>query len=179
MKRKFDWIFRGYVFALAVLLLWSVWTVAQTNTPASTTNRTVSAASEAPLKSSPAESKARHLRLTFGLDRIEVLNTVAPFGEPLWKYLASLIYIFLAFYVSKLLDFLTRVWLKKFAQRTETKFDDLLLEALRGPVKVIAFVIFLHIGLGVFKWPPQVQVVLSKGLIVIVAFSLTYVSLKV
>ena len=32
MKRKLDLIFRSYVFALAALLLWAVWTEAQTNT---------------------------------------------------------------------------------------------------------------------------------------------------
>jgi MscS family membrane protein len=45
-------------------------------------------------------------------------------------------------------------------------------------VKVVAFVIFLHIGLGVFDWPPQAQVWLSRGLIVVMACSITYVALK-
>jgi MscS family membrane protein len=39
-------------------------------------------------------------------------------------------------------------------------------------------VIFLHIGLGVFDWPPRAQVWLSRGLIVVVACSITYVALK-
>ena len=99
-------------------------------------------------------------------------------GNESWKYLFSLIYIFLAFYVSKLLDFLTRVWLKRWAEKTATKFDDLVLELLNGPVKVVAFVIFLRIGLDVFHWPPPVQTVLTKGFTVIVAISLTYMVLK-
>ena len=96
----------------------------------------------------------------------------------LWKYLFSLIYIFLAFYVSKLLDYLTRVWLKKWAERTETKFDDLILDLLNGPVKVVAFMIFLRIGLDVFAWPETVQKILSKGFTIIVAISLTYMVMK-
>lgn len=99
-------------------------------------------------------------------------------GNELWKYLFSLIYIFLAFYVSKLLDYLTRVWLKKWAARTKTKFDDLVLELLNGPVKVVAFMIFLRIGLDVFAWPEMVQKILAKGFTVIVAVSLTYMVLK-
>jgi MscS family membrane protein len=99
-------------------------------------------------------------------------------GNELWKYLFSLVYIFLAFYVSKFLDYLTRVWLKKWAAKTETKFDDLLLELLNGPVKVVAFVIFLRIGLDVFQWPEMVQAVLAKSFTVIVAISLTYMVLK-
>jgi MscS family membrane protein len=101
------------------------------------------------------------------------------FGQPLWKYLSSLVYIFLAFLISKGLDFLVGVWLKRWAERTKSNFDDLLLEALRGPIKVTAFVILLHVGLTVFRWPDKVQHLLSKGLIVIVAFSITYVALKV
>src|SRR5437773_1192323 len=74
--------------------------------------------------------------LTFKLDQIGPLRELTFLGEPLWKYLASLIYILLAFYASKLIDFLARVWLTKLSARTETKLDDLLLSLLRGPVKV-------------------------------------------
>jgi MscS family membrane protein len=115
---------------------------------------------------------------------VEALTENLPFlkwrcwGNELWKYLFSLLYIFLAFYVAKLVDYLTRVWLKKWAERTETKFDDLLLELLRGPVKVVVFVILLHVGLGVFDWPATFETVLSQGLKIIVAVSLTYMLLK-
>jgi MscS family membrane protein len=116
--------------------------------------------------------------LTFGLDRVAILNRYKLFAIPLWQYASSLIYIFLAFYVSKLLDFLTRVWLKKWAEKTSTKFDDLLLDVLNGPIKIIAFVIFLRIGLEVFSWPALVQMILSKGFMIIVAWTLTYMALK-
>lgn len=99
-------------------------------------------------------------------------------GNELWKYLFSLIYIFLAFYFSKFLDYLTRVWLKKLTAKTKTQFDDLLLDVLNGPIKVVAFIIFLRIGLDVFDWPPLVQTILSKSLTIIVAVSLTYMALK-
>ena len=131
----------------------------------------------------PVESSVVHLRvynaaLTFGLDRISFLEKHKLFDIPLWQYVGSLVYIFLAFYVSKFLDFLTRVWLKRWAQKTETKFDDLLLDLLNGPVKIIAFVIFLRIGLEVFSWPPAVQSFLTKGFTVVVAISITYTVLK-
>jgi MscS family membrane protein len=116
--------------------------------------------------------------LTFGLDNFEVLRHNALFGIPLWQYCASLIYIFLAFYVSKILDYLTRVWLKKWAEKTETQFDDLLLDLLNGPIKIIAFVIFLRVGLEVFSWPALVQNFLTKGFTIVVAATLTYTILK-
>jgi MscS family membrane protein len=99
-------------------------------------------------------------------------------GNELWKYLFSLVYIFLAFYISKFLDYLTRVWLKRWTDQKQTKVDDLLLDLLNGPVKVVFFMIFLRIGLDVFQWPSQVELYLNKGFTVVVAFSVTYAVLK-
>jgi hypothetical protein len=149
MKWKLDLIFRGSAFALAALLLWAVWTEAQTNTvPA--TNAASRRATPNAADSGRNSLLAHKDQLTFGLDKIEFLNHQWPSGIPLWQYFASLIYIFLAFCVSKLLDFLTRVWLMNWAERTKTKFDDLLIGLLSGPVKIVVFVIFLKIGLEVF-----------------------------
>jgi MscS family membrane protein len=116
--------------------------------------------------------------LTFGLDRIEALKTQV-FGNPLWQYLASLIYIILAFYVSKLLDYIIQVELRKWAKKTTTNLDDLLLDLLRGPVKVVSFVILLHIGLAVFAWPEWASKFISNGLKIVVACSITYVGIKI
>jgi len=115
--------------------------------------------------------------LNFGLDRIQALR-VRLFDIPLWQYLASLIYIFLAFYISKMLDYLIRGKLRQWVQKTPTHLDDLLLELLRGPIKVISFVILLHVGLRVFAWPDWLAGFISKGLQIIVAVSLTYMALK-
>ena len=177
MKRKLDLIFRSYVFALVALLLWAAWSEAQTNTVL-TTN--VAPRRAAPNAAEVARGSSIVIKdqLTFGLDKIEVLNHQWPSGIPLWQYFASLIYIFLAFCVSKLLDSLTRVWLKKWAEHTKTRFDDLLIGLLSGPVKVVVFVIFLKIGLEVFDWGTLVNNILDKGLKIIVAGTITYAVLK-
>jgi len=99
-------------------------------------------------------------------------------GNPVWQYLAFLIYVLLAFYVSKLLDYLIQVQLRKWAAKTETKLDDLILELLRGPVKVIAFVTLLHVGLRLFNWPEWTSMFISNGLKIVVACSLTYIVIK-
>jgi len=117
--------------------------------------------------------------LTFGLDQVPALRDITFLGEPLWKYVASLIYILLAFYAAKLIDFIARVWLGKVTARTETKFDDLLLRLLQGPIKVVVFVLLLNIGLNIFDWSSTARLYLSKGMIVVVADSLTYLAVKV
>jgi MscS family membrane protein len=167
MKFRFEIFYRAGLLALFFTACWSVWAGAQgpavTNAAAATGTVTATNQFQA---------------LTFGLDNVGFLSQHTFLDQPLWKYLASLIYIVLAFGVAWLLDWFVNVWLKRLAAKTETKYDDLLLGLLRGPVKVVAFVIFLHIGLGVFAWPERAKLFLSRGLIVIVAWSVTYVVLK-
>jgi MscS family membrane protein len=181
MQRQFIWLYRSCLFVLCATLVWSVWTSAaqeRTNAPA---NAETGLAAAAGGTNSAAGSKEKLLETP---EWIEKLAENLPFlqttlwGNELWKYLFSLIYIFLAFYISKFLDYLTRVWLKKWAERTTTKFDDLLLELLNGPVKIVAFVIFLRIGLDVLQWPEMVLKVLARGFTIVVAITLTYMVLK-
>ncbi|MCX8108516.1 MAG: mechanosensitive ion channel family protein [Verrucomicrobiae bacterium] len=100
------------------------------------------------------------------------------FGEPLWKYLASILFVLTAILSAKVVDYIVARKLKVWAEKTKTRFDDLLLTLLRGPVKVVVFVLLLHIGLRLFEWPRWIQEYLSKGLRVVVAWSITYVLVK-
>ena len=170
-----------YRFGLALLLVvgcWAVWASAQSSpaTNAATNPPSVGATITATNHSQSATNQFQ--ALTFGLDEVGFLNQHAALGQPLWKYVASLIYILLAFCVSWFLDFVVGAWLHRLATQTKTAYDDLLLQLLRGPIKVVAFVIFLNIGLGIFDWPTRAQLILSRGLIVIVACSVTYVAIK-
>jgi len=176
MKRfRFELIYRVGLALLLVIAFWSVWANAQTTT----TNKLPSVVSNSAPSTNTSSTNQFQALMTFGLDQIDILTETKILAEPLWKYLASLIYIVLAFGIAWLLDYIVNVWLKRIASKTETKADDLLLELLRGPVKVIAFVIFLNVGLNVFNWPAHAQLIMSRGLIVVVACSMTYVALKV
>lgn len=193
MKLKFETVYRGFLGLCLLILLWSFYASAQTNVTVDTTtssNTTVTVTrevskggepTEAEKKQKEAEEKKKLVQqdwLTFGLDKYPPFKDTVVMGNPLWKYISSLIYIFLAFYVSKFLDFLVGVWLKQWAKKTSTQFDDLLLELVHGPVKIVSFVIFLHVGLSVFDWPDVIEKFLSKGLMIVVAVSLTYMIMK-
>jgi MscS family membrane protein len=167
MKWRFQWIYRFGLAALLLAAFWSVWAGAQ---EAAVTN--------APPAGGVVTATNKFQALTFGLDGVDFLNQHALLEQPLWKYAASLIYLVLAFCVAWLLDAIVNGWLKRLTGKTKTPADDLLLQLLRGPVKVVAFVILLNIGLGMFEWPARAQLFLSRGLIVIVAVSVTYVVLK-
>ncbi len=173
MKLRFETAWRVLLFMLLVIWAWSVWAGAQTqtNSPASTaTNR--------PSVLVRTFERWGENPLTFKLDHIELLRENYFFGEPLWKYAASAVYILLAFYASKLLDWVTRVWLRR-VTRSQSKVKELLLALLRGPIKIVLFVVLLHIGLNLFDWSPMAKLYLSKALVLIVAGSLTYLTVKV
>jgi len=116
--------------------------------------------------------------LTFGMDRIPWLRETHFLGIPLWQYLASFLFIFLAFFFAKVFDTLARVWLKRWAEARKSQVGEMLVDLARGPVKIVVFVIFLHIGLTVFQWPAVVERWLSNALKIVVAVSITYSLLK-
>lgn len=187
MRVHLNKFYRGFLVLILLGLLWSVWNLAAQDTGTAesssitlTTSSTSEGTNSATLNTGSA-SAAKSLETP---EWVNKLAKKAPslkwtlWGNELWKYLFSLIYIFLAFYISKFLDYLTRVWLKRWAEKTATKFDDLVLELLNGPIKIVAFVIFLRIGLDVFSWPEMVQKTLSKGFTIVVAITLTYMVLK-
>lgn len=116
--------------------------------------------------------------LTFGLDRVAVFPHRPVADIPLWQYLASLIYIFLAFYISKCLDFLIRERVRKWAGEKPAKLEDLFVSLVRGPVQTISFVVLLHIGMRIYSWPPAISGFLFGALNILVVCSITYVLLK-
>lgn len=174
MKVRFTTLFRGWIIIMIVILAWSLWAGAQTvtNPPASASGNATPGLVER------VEQFDQHY-LTFGLDRIDFLKKPEFLGEPLWKPITFLIYLLLAFFVAKFCDYVICSWLKKLTSRTETKLDDLLLGFLHGPVKVVVFVLFLNLGLSVFQWSDRTRSYLSKALILVVAATFTYVTLKV
>ncbi|HEY4415428.1 MAG TPA: mechanosensitive ion channel family protein [Verrucomicrobiae bacterium] len=182
MKKRFEKWYLALIVFWVVILVWSAWRAGAATQTTNALNLTISSTTSS--NGVPASVTNAPAPPGFPEKQIEELAQQWPVldynfcGNPLWKYIFSLVYIFLAFYVSKLLDFLTRVWLKQWTQKTETQLDDLLLDLLNGPVKIIAFVIFLRIGLDVFQWPSLVQNILNKGFTVVVAATVTYVVMK-
>jgi MscS family membrane protein len=174
MKLKFPTLFRAWMIFLLITLVWSIWASAQTAenpTDASKTPRSSSVTNVV------GPVGARYL--TFGLDRVEILQKPTLFNEPAWKPITFLIYLLLAFIFSKFSGFIICAWLKKLASRTETKVDDLVLGFLEGPVRLIVFLGFLRVGLSVFDWSENAHYYISRVLIVIIAATFTYLALKV
>lgn len=126
--------------------------------------------------SATTESSTVTNGLTFGLERIPALQVRPLANIPLWQYVASLLYVFLAFGLSRLADYVIGVHARRWAARTENTTDDLVIALLRKPAKLIIFVLLLHIGIRVYTWPEVIEDIVSKSLKLVVAVSLTYVA---
>jgi len=174
MRSRFDPIFRAALVFLLATTAWSLWAGAQT-----VTNQAEAILSNRPTPMLLGVERFEEHHMSFGLDQVGPLRELKLLGEPLWKYLASLIYVLLAFCAARFVDFGARVWLRRLASRTQTELDDLLLELIHGPVRLLTFVLFLNLGITIFEWSEAAKLFLSKGLILIVASSLTYLGVKV
>lgn len=114
----------------------------------------------------------------FGLDHVTGLQYRPFSGIPLWQFAASLVYVFLSFALARLADYLLGVKARQWARKTTTQLDDILLELVRGPVKLVIFVVLLHIGIRVYDWPEILADTFSRVLKVMVAISLTYLMVR-
>ncbi len=114
----------------------------------------------------------------FWLDHVGFLRENQLLSVPLYVYLASGTYVLLAFLSAKLIDWLLSDWLRHWAARTKTRLDGPWVGLLHGPIKIVTFVIFLHIGLRIYPLSAWLQDYCSKALRLVVAWSLTYMALK-
>lgn len=80
-----------------------------------------------------------------------------PFGVLLWQWLALFVLIPLSAVVGLLLERPTRSLLRRLTARTETEFDDRLIEAARGPVVLLWSVAASRILLQWIALPAPVQ----------------------
>ncbi len=170
----FSWVHPGglaVIFALLVPILASA--QSGTNQPA---------AAEAAITNGPAASGAfqptrEEDYITFGFERLPWLNTRVG-GIKLFHYVAMVVFISLSYAAARFLDYIVRSQLRRWAHRTKSRLDDVLVRLLQGPVQIVSFVILLHLGLRVFPWPGWLASWISKGLIVVVAASITYVAIR-
>lgn len=185
MKAKIGYIIIGLFVLLSLSILWVVirgTPVSPQSDPKAALTPNVAFATT-PAHSSFFERTASELQdgiflaprkpFEFGLDHVSFLQSpiFGRSGQPLWEILASFIYIVLAFCVAKLLDLFIHAKLKKWAERSETKVDDLLLNLLHGPTTLLTFVVLVHYGL-------YLSSLFSIILKVLVAVSLTYLAVK-
>ncbi len=96
------------------------------------------------------------------------LENIIPYLVPLGVVVLSLL---TGYFVQKIV--LGR--LSHLARTTSSRYDDLILKALRGPVVIWFFVLGIYLAVTVAPLPPQLSRPLGKLLTVLIIFSVTWV----
>jgi MscS family membrane protein len=114
---------------------------------------------------------------TFGLNHVGALQGELG-GYPLWQYCASLIWVILAFVVAGVVDYVMTHILKRWTAKTETEWDDKLIEALHRPVKIAIFLIILNAGIHMFAWPDWTEKILTTLFTLAVAGTVIFLAIR-
>ena len=79
----------------------------------------------------------------------ELINTLlyySLFGNEVWRYLIFIGVIISTFIIGKILNFIIKNLFKKFASKTETKFDDIIVETISPPLILFVSIFGFHLG---------------------------------
>jgi MscS family membrane protein len=74
------------------------------------------------------------------------LLTITLFDNELWRYGVFLIFIFLSYPSGKIINYILNNYLWKWAEKTEFRFDDILIKSLNPPINMFVFAGFFYIG---------------------------------
>ena len=172
------------MFLCSATLVWSLWSL---SLAAETTNTaTVAKSTDLASKASALTRRvideqfiqSHQTELSFWINGIPGMEE--PFlGIPRWQYAASVVYLILAFYLSRALDWFIQNRLKHWGAKTLTEWDDILVKLADGPVKAITLVFLIHIGLELYDWPSWLEINLSRLSLIVGAIALTFIALRV
>jgi MscS family membrane protein len=171
------------MFLCTATLVWSLWSLSlaaeTTNAPAVKDGDLAAKASALTRKVIDEQFVQSHqTELSFWINTIPGMEKPL-FRIPRWQYLASLVYLVLAFYFSRTLDWLIQNRLKQWAAKTATEWDDILVKLADGPVKAISLVFLIHIGLELYDWPAWLEINLSRLSLIVGAVAMTFIALRV
>jgi MscS family membrane protein len=171
------------MFLCTATLVWSLWSLSlaaeTTNAPALKDGDLAAKASALTRKVIDEQFVQSHqTELSFWINTIPGMEKPL-FRIPRWQYLASLVYLVLAFYFSRTLDWLIQNRLKQWAAKTATEWDDILVKLADGPVKAISLVFLIHIGLELYDWPAWLEINLSRLSLIVGAVAMTFIALRV
>lgn len=113
------------------------------------------------------------------MERFKEIIQIAFFGIAVWRYFASLLLIFLALFVRRVLDGIILKKLQKLAEKTRFRFDELTIKAFRRPLSFLALILGLFLAGYVLDISPGVNKLLKHALKVALAVNAAYFLTKV
>jgi MscS family membrane protein len=175
-------VFQFGMFLCSATLVWSLWSQAfaaeATNAAAKDSDLASKASALTRRVIDEQFIQSHQTELSFWINGIPGMQERF-LGIPRWQYAASLVYLVLAFFIARALDWFIRNRLKQWAAKTTTEWDDIFVKLADGPVKAITLVFLIHIGLELYDWPTWLEINLSRLSLIVGAIALTFIALRV
>ena len=157
---------------MVVCALTLVWSVLGADASPMTNTSPAEAANQIPFARQNASI------LTFGLDSLPSLRSSLA-GRPLWQYLATAMYIVLAFVAARVFDYLLRYQARHWVSGKLAQWDDAVVSRTAAPLKWVLFLAIIDLGLELFDWPDWIESWISRIDYVAIGIALILVLVKV
>ncbi|NPA62644.1 MAG: mechanosensitive ion channel family protein [Methanococci archaeon] len=100
------------------------------------------------------------------------------FGNDLYNIIIFILIAVFGVLVGKIVDRIIRNYLKRIINKTKTKFDDILLDAIDLPIIVLVVTIFFYFGLRFLTLPDYLFKIINESVKVVVILCATYFAVK-
>ena len=109
---------------------------------------------------------------------ISQLLTKMYFGNTFYDYLIFLVIILGGIIVGKTVYYISKNFLLAFAQKSETKLDDVIINSIHGPLVFLIFVIAFNIGYRMLVLTEAMQLFFQRAVSILVVVNITWFLLK-
>ncbi len=96
------------------------------------------------------------------------------FGNTLWQYLLFSIVFIASFIAAKIIFYLLKTHLKRVAERTKTRLDDMVIKVIQGPLVLGVIIIGLSFGIQLLTLPLSVLSFLSTVFSVLISLTILW-----
>jgi len=87
-------------------------------------------------------------------ETISFLTTAIIFGNELWRYLIFVVFLALTWPIGKLINYILNNFLKKWAEKTSFKLDDILINSLNPPINMFILAAMFYFGMDFISGAP-------------------------
>jgi len=100
-------------------------------------------------------------------------------GNELWQYGLFLLIVFLSLTISKLFEYFLTEKVKKLAEKTKTRLDDILIRTMTGPLKLIIIVLGIKWGSSIFQFSENIRRGVNNLFEILIAVAMTFCLVKI
>lgn len=97
------------------------------------------------------------------------LTDTVYYGNTVWQYVVFSLIFIASFLAGKIVYYILKHKVQKIAAKTDTKFDDMILKVLQGPLVLTLVIIGLMVGLDVLTIPEDVALFLDSVLSIVIS----------